>query len=110
MVLPLLVALTIGLVWFQALGAAQVRAVDAARETARALARGDARAEAVERGRQVAPGGSRLTVSTVGQEVTVTVTARFEGPGGLLGSFPAPTVRASAVAAVEDGSDGGLAP
>ncbi|MFI2708388.1 TadE family type IV pilus minor pilin, partial [Nocardioides sp. CER28] len=40
MVLPALVAVTIGLVWLLSVGAAQVRTVDAARETARALARG----------------------------------------------------------------------
>ena len=50
MVLPLLVAVTIGLVWLLAVGAAQVRTVDAARETARALARGDDQATAVGRG------------------------------------------------------------
>ena len=44
MVLPLLVAVAIGLVWLLSVGAAQVRAVDAARETARALARGDGEA------------------------------------------------------------------
>ena len=43
LVLPLLVAVTLGLVWLLAVGAAQVRTVDAARETARAVARGDAR-------------------------------------------------------------------
>ncbi|MFC6345462.1 TadE family protein, partial [Nocardioides hankookensis] len=34
MTLPLLLAVTIGLVWLLSVGAAQVRAVDAARETA----------------------------------------------------------------------------
>ena len=60
MVLPLLVAVTIGLVWLLAIGSAQVRAVDAARETARAVARGDSESEAVARGAQVAPPGGQL--------------------------------------------------
>ena len=55
MVLPLLVALTIALAWLLTLGIAQVRAVDAARETARALARDESESVAVGLGRQAAP-------------------------------------------------------
>jgi hypothetical protein len=102
MVLPLLVAVALGLVWLLAVGAAQVRAVDAARETARALARGDDEATAVGRGRQVAPDGSRITVSRGGGEVRVTVTGRVDGPGGLFSHLPSPTLRADAVAADEE--------
>lgn len=103
-VLPLLVALTIGLVWLLAVGAAQVRAVDAARETARALARGEADATAVARGLEVAPSGARISVTTGADEVTVTVRATLAGPGGLFASVPAARVRATAVAALEPGS------
>jgi Flp pilus assembly protein TadG len=102
MVLPLLVAVSIGLVWLLAVGAAQVRAVDAARETARALARGDDQATAVERGLTVAPEGSHVAVSRAGGEVRVTVTGRVEGPGGLFAHLPSPRLRAEAVAADED--------
>ena len=103
-VLPLLVALTIGLVWLLAVGAAQVRAVDAARETARALARGEADAEAVARGLAVAPSGSRISVVMGAEEVTVTVRARMAGPGGLFAAVPAARVEATAVAALEPGT------
>jgi Flp pilus assembly protein TadG len=102
MVLPLLVAVSIGLVWLLAVGAAQVRVVDAARETARALARGDDQATAVARGLDVAPEGSRVAVSRGGGEVRVTVTGRVEGPGGLFAHLPSPTLRAEAVAADEE--------
>lgn len=102
MVLPLLVAVSIGLVWLLAVGAAQVRAVDAARETARALARGDDQATAVERGLTVAPEGSHVAVSRAGGEVRVTVTGRVEGPGGLFAHLPSPRLRAEAVAADEE--------
>ena len=102
MVLPLLVAVSIGLVWLLAVGAAQVRTVDAARETARALARGDAEAAAVERGRRVAPDGSRVAVSRGDGEVRVTVTGRVEGPGGLFAHLPSPRLHAEAVAAEEE--------
>lgn len=101
MVLPLLVAVTLGLTWLLALAAAQVRTVDAARETARALARGEDSPAAVERGLEVAPEGSHVAVARAGGEVTVTVTGRVSGPGRLLGRLPSPTLRAQAVAADE---------
>jgi Flp pilus assembly protein TadG len=102
LVLPLLVAVTVGLVWLLAVGAAQVRTVDAARETARAVARGDDQASAVARGKQVAPPGSTVTVARTGGEVRVTVSDEVSGPGGLFSHLPAPTVRAEAVAADEE--------
>ena len=101
LVLPLLVAVTMGLVWLLAVGAAQVRTVDAARETARAVARGDAADEAVARGRRVAPPGSTVTVSRGGGEVRVTVTGEVAGPGGLFAHLPAARVHAEAVAVDE---------
>ncbi|GAB3245176.1 TadE family type IV pilus minor pilin [Nocardioides dilutus] len=101
LVLPMLVAVTVGLVWLLAVGSAQVRTVDAARETARALARGDEQAAALARGRQVAPPGSTFTVVRTGGEVRVTVSDEVTGPGGLFSRLPTPTVRAEAVAADE---------
>ena len=89
LVLPVLVAVTVGLVWLLAVGAAQVRTVDAARETARAVARGDDEGAAIARGRQVAPPGSTVTVSRGGGEVRVTVTGR----GGRARAACSPTCR-----------------
>lgn len=102
MVLPLLVAVTLGLVWLLAVGAAQVRAVDAARETVRAVARGDSVADAVARGARVAPAGSRVSVHDDGGEVTAVVVGRVDGPVGLFARLPGVTVSAQAVAAVEE--------
>jgi TadE-like protein len=102
MVLPLLVAVAIGLVWLLAVGSGQVRAVDAARETARALARGDDQAAAIDRGLEVAPPGSHVAVSRGGGQVRVVVTGRVTGPGGLLAGMPAPELHAEAVAADEE--------
>jgi Flp pilus assembly protein TadG len=101
--LPLLVAITVGLVWLLSVGAAQVRVVDAARETARAAARGDSTDEAVARGLQVAPPGSRVTLAEAGPggRVTAQVVGEVRGPGGLFGFLPAVTVHAEAVAAGE---------
>ncbi len=100
--LPLLVALTIGLVWLLAVGSAQIRTVDAARETARAVARGDDVGEAVARGRRVAPDGADVSVSTGSGQVVATSSARVDGPGGLFRFLPAVTVRAEAVAVDEE--------
>ncbi|WP_300680809.1 TadE family type IV pilus minor pilin [Nocardioides sp.] len=108
--LPVLVAVTVLLTWFLTLGIAQVRIVDAARESARALARGDDSAAALARGREVGPAGTRLQVrsgSTSGSPGTgmVTVVARavVHGPGGLFRLLPV-TVRAEATA-VQETSD-----
>jgi hypothetical protein len=100
--LPLLVAVTIGLVWLLAVGAAQIRTVDAARETARAVARGDDVGAAVARGRRVAPEGAEVSVSRGGGQVVATSSAQVDGPGGLFGFLPAVTVSAEAVAADEE--------
>ena len=102
--LPLLLAVTVGLVWLLAVGAAQVRVVDAAREAARAAARGDASGEAVRLGERVAPPGSRVSVTRGAYLVTARVAGEVAGPGGLFGFLPAVTVHAEAVAAPEPGS------
>jgi Flp pilus assembly protein TadG len=98
--LPLLVSLTVGLVWLLAVGETQVRMVDAARETARASARGDALPEAVARGVEVAPGAT-ITVAERDGRVWATASGSVEPPGGLLGFLPPVHVHAAAVAAVE---------
>lgn len=101
MALPLLIALTWGLVWLLSLGVAEVRVVDAARETARSVARGDAPGEAIGLGRRVAPAGARITVDSSGERVLVTAVAEVPGPGGLFDFLPGATVSATAVAATE---------
>jgi Flp pilus assembly protein TadG len=73
----------------------RLQCLDAAREGARAAARGDPGPAAAIR---VAPEGSDVRVAVDGEAVTVTVTA----PVRLLGAnLPAITVRGSAVAARE---------
>jgi Flp pilus assembly protein TadG len=78
---------------------ARVRCLDAAREIARAVARGDTPAAA--QGRADAPVSASVTVARSTDEVRVTVTALVHplGPG-----LPAVTVRESAVAATEPSS------
>ncbi|WP_240044530.1 TadE family type IV pilus minor pilin [Nocardioides albidus] len=104
--LPVLLALTTGLVWLLAVGVAQVRTVDAAREAARALARGDDAGEALALGERVAPDGVRLTVARSGERVVVRARGRVRGPGGLFGSIPGATLQAEAVAIAEEEGGG----
>lgn len=99
--IPLLLSLTIGLVWLLSVAAAQVRMVDAAREAARATARGDAVADAVSRGERVAPPRSTVTVTSRDGEVVSTASGSVDPPGGLLGFLPAVALHARAVAAME---------
>jgi hypothetical protein len=99
--LPVLVAATLGLVWLIALAVTQVRVVDAARETARALARDEAVAVAVDLGRRVAPDDTRITVHEGADEIRVHVVTEVRGPGGLFDFLPGLEVDAEAVAAKE---------
>jgi hypothetical protein len=102
MALPVLVAVTVGLVWLLAIGADQLRVVDGARETARALARGDDESAAVAVGRRVAPDGASVDVSSGGSEIRVQVTAVADGPGGIFGFLPSVRLRAEAVTLAEE--------
>ena len=100
-VVPVLLALTLGSAWFVALAATKVRVVDAARETARAAARGEDDGAAVASGRRVSPVGTRFTVSRGEGRVVVTATVPVLGPGGLFGFLPAVLVESEDVAAEE---------
>lgn len=104
--LPLLLAVTAGLVWLLAVGVGQVRTVDAARETARALARGDDPGEARALGERIAPAGVRITVAREGDRVVVRASGRVEGPGGLFRALPGAVLEAEAVAVTEESTGG----
>lgn len=102
MAVPLLLAITLGLVWLLALATAQVRMVDATREVARALARGDGSDEALQRGQVVAPAGAALTVTALDDRVVVSGSVTVDGVGGLFDALPSVELTAQAVAARED--------
>ncbi len=102
--LPVLLAVTAGMVWLVAVGVGQVRTVDAARETARALARGDDTARAIAVGERVAPGGVRISVVEEGERVVVRAAGRVAGPGGLFAALPGADLEAEAVALAEEAS------
>jgi Flp pilus assembly protein TadG len=96
--LPVLVFVTLGLVWLLSLGVAKARMVDASREAARALARGDSADAAVAVAREVAPEGTTVSVADSGDRVTVSASWHPAGLGGLLDVLPAVELTADAVA------------
>ncbi len=100
-VLPVLVALALGLVWCLSLMVAQVRVVDGAREAARLGARGESEARAVAAARRVAPDGAVVRVSRDGDTVVAEVRLRVRGPGGIFRLVPGPTVTSRSVAVAE---------
>ena len=103
--IPLLIAVSVVLVWMLSVGTAQVRVVDASREAARALARGDDPALAEAVARQIAPEGASVRITVEGDRVAVTTTVRVRPPGGLLGGLRGVTVSERAVAIREDAAD-----
>lgn len=103
LVLPLLVAVTLAMVWLLTFGVAQMKATDAAREAARALARGESPQTAVGLAHRVVP-GSEVSVSEGAETVTVVVVGQVPSPGGLLGGISG-TTRGEASAALEEVPD-----
>ena len=103
-VVPVLAIVTVGLAWMVTVGVTHARVVDAAREAARVVARGESPANGSMLARRVGPAGSRAVVSSDGDTVVVTVTAPVRGPGGLFAFLPALDLHAQAVAAKEPGS------
>lgn len=99
--LPLVVVFTVAMAWLVSLGVTQVRVLDAARETARAAARSEDRAQATSWGRRVAPEGSTISVRRADGAVVVRVSSQVAGPGGIFGRWARVDVAAEAVAAEE---------
>lgn len=105
-VLPLLVAITMAMLWLLVVGIAQMQATDAAREAARAVARGEP-VEHAERLALLASPGSEVAVARDAGLVVVTVTRTVTSPGGLLDAVPGARVTAEAAAVPEEGGADG---
>ena len=100
--LPVLLAVTLALVWLVGLGVGQVRVVDGAREGARAVARGDDVESARRLAAEVAGAGATVRIDESGGQVVVVVQRDVAGPGGVVGHLPGVHLRATAVAASEE--------
>ena len=98
---PFAVAFGLLLLWIVSLGFTQVQLVDAAREAARLVARGEPVAAAADVARRHAPGDARVRISERDGLVTVRVSARSQLPLPVLRHIGARTLEASAVSADE---------
>jgi Flp pilus assembly protein TadG len=105
-VLPVLVLVLAAVVSAVVVVGAHLRCVDAAREGARAAARGEDVAHVRALAARAAPAGAVTAVAVAGGEVRVTVSARVPP----LGVGPAVGVGASAVARLEPGVEPGAEP
>jgi hypothetical protein len=105
MVLPVLAVLLAAALWSIAVAGAQVRCVDAARDGARAAARGEPDVAVLAAAQAAAPAGAQVALARSGSRIVVVVRARV-GPTqrGVLAAIPVPVAQASAVADAESGS------
>lgn len=100
-VLPLVALFAMVLVWMVTAVTAHVQVVDAARDGARAIARGEDEQAAVAHARRVAPRDSQVRVEAEQQTVTVTVEVDAQAPGWLLVPLPAVHLESQATVARE---------
>lgn len=99
--IPFGVAFAFLLLWVVSLGITQVRIVDASREAARMVARGDPATTAEAAARRDAPTGAKVTARTVDGFVTVKVVAESAAPIPFFSHIGRRTMTATAVAADE---------
>jgi hypothetical protein len=104
-VLPIIASFVLTLVWMLSVGIAKVQAVDAARDAARAIARGEDDADAIAHAEETAASGSRVEVMRHDGSVTVSVSLAAEAPGWLLVPLPDVNVGSSSTVDVEGGDD-----
>jgi hypothetical protein len=99
--LPTLVVIVMAAVWLVLVALAQLRCADAAREAARAAARGEDTAVASRLAETVGPDGANVQIRVEGDLVTVEVSATVPFPLPFGDDLPAPTVHAQAAAVLE---------
>lgn len=99
---PFGVAFGLLLLWVVSLGFVQVQLVDAAREAARLVARGESAEAASADAKRHSPRGATVRVSEHDGLVTVRVSARSRLPLPVLRHVGARTMEASAVSAKEE--------
>ena len=99
--LPALALVLVAAVWAVFFAASQLRCIDAAREAARVVARGEETAVVRQVAQELAPEGAAVDVERVDGTVTVRVSADVSMPGPVGGVLPAPTARGEAVAWAE---------
>lgn len=100
---PALVVVLLMAVWAVTIAAGHLRCTDAAREAARAAARGEEPAVVRQVAAEAAPNGATVEMTEVDGTLEVQVSARMAMPGPLGDTLPAPTVSAHSIALAEAG-------
>jgi hypothetical protein len=100
-VLPALIIVALVLGWAVTVGVIQMRCYDAARGAARAAARGEPIDDVEQIARDAAPAGADVTITRVGDEVTVAVKVTASAPSWFP-AVPPMHVAGSAMAIAED--------
>jgi Flp pilus assembly protein TadG len=107
-VLPVLIVLLLVGLWAVGVVVANIRCVDAARDVARAVARGEPGDVAKRIGERSAPAGAAVGISREGADVRVVVAAEVNLDWVLLSKLPSVEVRGQAAVQIEPGSWEGL--
>ncbi|MGI8888258.1 MAG: TadE family type IV pilus minor pilin [Nocardioidaceae bacterium] len=107
LVLPLVAAFALALVWLISIGISQIQAVDAARDAARGLARGEDETSVRALAERTAPAGSTVSIAESDGAVTVTVSVHAEPPGWLLVPLPPVAITSQSKVEVEDDAAAG---
>lgn len=98
---PFGLAVAFLLLWIVSLGLTQVRLADAARESARMVARGESQDAAEAMARRHAPGRATVEVTTRDGKITVTVAARSRMPIPFFAGIGSQSMESTSVAAAE---------
>ncbi|WBQ04909.1 TadE family type IV pilus minor pilin [Kribbella sp. CA-293567] len=95
-VLPVLLALLAFGLWLVGVVVTNIRCIDAARDTARAAARGESIESARQLGQRSAPKGAAITINQTGSTIHVRVAAAPAAAPGVLRSLPQLDIHADA--------------
>jgi Flp pilus assembly protein TadG len=104
--LPVLLSLLFIGVWSIGVVMVNIQCIDAARDVARAVARGESLEAAQAIGRRAAPSNATIDIKRNGPDIHVTVTAAPHTEAPLLAALPAAPVIAEATLRSEPGTQG----
>jgi Flp pilus assembly protein TadG len=101
LVLPIVAAFAMAMIFLMSIALTKVSTVDAARDAARALARGEEETSAVDQAMATAPRGAQIGIEQGADTVTVTVRAETRSPEWLLLPMPPVTIESTSTVTLE---------
>lgn len=102
--LTALVVVLLAMLWVVTLVGWQARCLDAARDAARALARGESAASSRSEASRSAPPGAQIQIDVVGDLAIATVGLQARPPWPILSALPAVSLEGKAVVVIEPSS------